>query len=369
MTSSQGGHARLLRQCRVARRLLRIHLAARFIVWFARGVIFQARWRRQLHQHGSSSASGGWAATPGLIVVHERSTRLVAVDPRDGAAVWDAPFGTWPRAVVIAGDRCLGIAQNIPSLVCFDLSSGQRVWSADLPGFTGHLVCAGGVALAGGWRGYTPLMAFDLRDGTPLWLTPGPVTSVAPMVVGAHVLLADPATGDIRLIDPLDGSQVNAWTLPEPLASNDSRTMFAMLGTRWVLVAGASGAQWKIDLDVSGTRLFSTAGAELPGAAAAARVVGSLVWLPATDGLAAIEPDTGETRHRVRIDNRLAGLIETDFGFAAANRTGVLTEIDRDGDICGRLAVDRQISGLYEHETAGALLFGKGTLSAGTLQA
>ncbi|MGW0504089.1 outer membrane protein assembly factor BamB family protein [Micromonospora sp. NPDC003241] len=327
-------------------------------------MIFEARWRRQLHQHGLSSAFGGWAATQDLIVVHERSNRLVAVDPRDGAALWGAPFGTWPRAVVIAGDRCLGIAQNVPSLVCFDLSSGQQVWSADLPGFTGHLVCAGGVVLAGGWRGYTPLMAFDLRDGAPLWRTPGPVTTVAPMVVGAQVLLADPATGDIRLIDPLDGSQVNTWTMPEPLASNDSRTMFAMLGARRGLVAGASGAQWEIDLEMSRARMFSTAGAGLPGAAA--HVVGGLAWLPSTDGLVAIEPDTGETRHRVRIDNRLAGLIKTDFGFVAAHRTGILTGIDRDGDICGRLAADRQIAGLYEHGKADALIFGKGTLSAGT---
>ncbi|MFC3500022.1 hypothetical protein ACFOOK_03420 [Micromonospora krabiensis] len=63
------------------------------------------------------------------------------------------------------------------------------------------------------------------------------------------------------------------------------------------------------------------------------------------------------------------GLIETAFGFVAAHRTGVLIGIDHDGNICGRLVVDRQIAGLYEHETAGALLFGKGTLTAGTLQA
>ncbi|MFC3500021.1 PQQ-binding-like beta-propeller repeat protein [Micromonospora krabiensis] len=208
-------------------------------------MIFEARWRRQLHQHGSSSAFGGWAAAPDLIVVHERSTRLVGVDLRDGATVWDAPFGTWPRAVVIVGDRCLGIAQNIPQLVCFDLSSGQRLWSADLPGFTGHIVSAGGVVLVGGWRGYTPLMAFDLRDGAPLWRSPGRVTTVAPMAVGAQVLLADPATGEIRLIDPRDGSQVNAWSLPEPVVSDDSRTVFATLEARRLLVASALGAQWK----------------------------------------------------------------------------------------------------------------------------
>lgn len=136
---------------------------------------------------------------------------------------------------------------------------------------------------------------------------------------------------------------------------------------RRVLVAGASGARWEIDLEVSGARMFSTAGAGLPRAAA--HVVEGLVWLPAADGLVAIEPNTGEVRHRVRTDNQLVALIKTDFGFVAAHRTGVVTGIDRDGNICGRLAVDQQIAGLYAHETAGALLFSKGTLSAGTFQA
>jgi hypothetical protein len=40
------------------------------------------------------------------------------------------------------------------------LRIGQRVWSADLSGFAGNLVCTGGVVLAG----YSPLMPFDLRD-------------------------------------------------------------------------------------------------------------------------------------------------------------------------------------------------------------
>jgi outer membrane protein assembly factor BamB len=329
-------------------------------------VIFEGRWRRQLHQHGSVSVLGGWAATTDLIVVHERSTRLAGVDPRDGAPVWDNPFGTWPRAVVVAGDRCLGIAQNIPQLVCFDLASGRRVWSADLPGFTGHVVSAGGVVLAGGWRGYTPLMAFDLRDGAPLWHSPGRVTTMAPMAVGDQVLLADLTAGEIRLIDPRDGGQVDAWSLPEPLIGVDSRTVFATLDARRLLVAGVSGAQWEIDLAAPGIRMFSMAGAGMP---TAALVVSGLVWLPAADGLVAIESDTGEVRHRVRIDHRLVGLIETDFGFVAAHRTGFLTGIDRDGDICGRQIVDRQIAGLYRHETAGVLLFGKGTLTAGTLSA
>ncbi|WP_164545048.1 PQQ-binding-like beta-propeller repeat protein [Antribacter gilvus] len=332
--------------------------------WFAPEVIFEARWRRQLHQHGGSSATGGWAAGRDLIVVHERSTRLVGVDPRDGTTVWDVPFGTWPRAVVVSGDWCVGIAQNIAQLVCFDLSSGQRVWSADLPGFTGHLVCAGGVVLAGGWRGYTPLMAFDLRDGAPLWHSPRPVTTVAPVAVGEQVLLADPTTGDLRLIDPRDGNPVNAWPVPEPLVGDDSRTAFATLDAGRLLIAGASGAQWQIDPATSGARRFSTAGAGLPRAAL---VVGGLVWLPAADGLVAVDPDTGGVRHRVRLDNRLVGLVETDFGFVAAHRTGVLTGIDHEGKIRGRLVIDRQTAGLYQHETAGTLLFGKGTLSAGTL--
>jgi outer membrane protein assembly factor BamB len=62
----------------------------------------QTVWERNLHQAGHAA---GLAATAEHIVVHERRTRLVGLNPLDGAQRWDIPCGTWPRATVIVGER------------------------------------------------------------------------------------------------------------------------------------------------------------------------------------------------------------------------------------------------------------------------
>ncbi|GIG63311.1 hypothetical protein Lfu02_76830 [Longispora fulva] len=92
--------------------------------------------------------------TKDWVVVHERVTRLVCLNNLDGTVVWDVPVGTWPRSLVLAGDRCLAIAQNVPYLVCLDIRTGERLWAAELPEpTTGHVTVVGDVVLAGGWRG------------------------------------------------------------------------------------------------------------------------------------------------------------------------------------------------------------------------
>ncbi|EFL08387.1 MULTISPECIES: PQQ-binding-like beta-propeller repeat protein [Actinomycetes] len=111
-------------------------------------------WERPLHQRGVASVL---AVTRDHLIVHERSTRLVSLDPANGSVRWDAPVGTWPRAIVVAGDRCLVIPRNTPRLSCLDLATGRRLWSADVPAFTGHLAVSANVALVGGWRGIRDL--------------------------------------------------------------------------------------------------------------------------------------------------------------------------------------------------------------------
>ncbi|MEU3911162.1 PQQ-binding-like beta-propeller repeat protein [Streptomyces sp. NPDC029721] len=94
------------------------------------------RWERPLHQRGDPRTV---AVDGDCVVVHERLSRLVCLDPEDGSVRWDRPFGRWPRAVVAAGGRCYGIAQDVDALSCRDLRSGEELWSAPLPGYTGHV--------------------------------------------------------------------------------------------------------------------------------------------------------------------------------------------------------------------------------------
>ncbi|MFD1504044.1 PQQ-binding-like beta-propeller repeat protein, partial [Streptosporangium lutulentum] len=140
-------------------------------------MIGKTRWERQLHQRISASAV---AVAEDRVVVHERHTRLVCLDRYDGSVRWDVPIGTWPRAVVVAGDRCLVLAQDTDQLSCLDLTTGAALWRAGLPQYSGHVVATAETVIVGGWRGYTPMAAFNLKNGRPLWRAQQPTATVLP---------------------------------------------------------------------------------------------------------------------------------------------------------------------------------------------
>lgn len=121
-------------------------------------------WERDLHQRGLGS---GVAIAPGHVVVHERRTRLVSLDPDDGSVRWDVAAGAWPRDLVLAGSYCLVLPQIPSDLLCLDVHTGSLVWRAELARYSGNVVVTGDTVLAGGWRGYTPVRAFDLATGAP----------------------------------------------------------------------------------------------------------------------------------------------------------------------------------------------------------
>lgn len=141
-------------------------------------------WERDLHQSGRGTAV---ATAPGHIVVHERRTRLVSLHPDDGSVRWDVPVGTWPRDLLLARSYCLVLPQSPSDLLCLDVHTGALVWRAELAMFTGNVVVTGDTVLAGGWRGYTPVRAFDLATGgsrpVPSRL---PAREVAPALEVSH---------------------------------------------------------------------------------------------------------------------------------------------------------------------------------------
>lgn len=134
-------------------------------------------------RRGSASAL---AVGDDCVVVHERWTRLVCPERGDGSVRWDVPFGLWPRFVVVAEERCLGIAQNIEALTCWDLRTGAVLWNVALPRFTGYITATDNTVLIGGRRGYTDLTVLDSDTGRGVstsdnaWLRasspPGPST-------------------------------------------------------------------------------------------------------------------------------------------------------------------------------------------------
>ncbi|MFD0592643.1 hypothetical protein ACFQZ4_08800 [Catellatospora coxensis] len=103
-------------------------------------MIFETVWRHSVHQRAYLTRS---AVGSGRVVVHERATRLVGLDVRDGGVRWDMPLGRWPYALTVAGGRCLAVPQWQPWLACHEAIAGERLWRVWLPRFTGHLAVAG----------------------------------------------------------------------------------------------------------------------------------------------------------------------------------------------------------------------------------
>lgn len=137
----------------------------------------RVQWKRPLHQR---SESKGLATTREYVVVYERNTRLVSLDPQDATVRWDVPVGRSPAIDLAAGPRgrCLVLPQTTGQLLCLHLATGRRLWAADVPRFAGHQVTHADTVLVGGWRGYTSLRAFDLDTGRLRWQAAAPVRTV-----------------------------------------------------------------------------------------------------------------------------------------------------------------------------------------------
>lgn len=64
------------------------------------------------------------------------------------------------------------------------------MWRAELAGFSCDVAVIGDTVLAGGWRGYPPVCAFDLTTGAPRQALPSPPARQAqPARVAAGRLL------------------------------------------------------------------------------------------------------------------------------------------------------------------------------------
>ncbi|MEU3454951.1 PQQ-binding-like beta-propeller repeat protein [Micromonospora sp. NPDC006766] len=102
-------------------------------------------WSRPLHLRSDPQAM---AVAPGSLVVAERHSRLVRLDPRSGAQLWEQRVEDCWGTTVIAGEHCLYLSQA-GVLHCFDLDNGQRLWSTPGLGLRRYLSVCGAVVLLG----------------------------------------------------------------------------------------------------------------------------------------------------------------------------------------------------------------------------
>ncbi|MEW9530930.1 PQQ-binding-like beta-propeller repeat protein [Microbispora sp. NPDC049125] len=314
-------------------------------------------WERQLHQRTSTSAM---AVAEDCIVVHERQTRLVCLNRHDGSTRWDIPTGTRPRAVVIAGDRCLCLAQNSDQLSCVNLTTGSPVWQAGLPRYSGHVVATADTVIVGGWRGYTPMAGFDLYDGRLLWLTQHRTNTVLPLPWGGGVLLGNGTKA--WLIDPRDGGELGWWRLPQPMADTDDRPAFTLIDHDRCLAL--CGQRSLVGIQLTSTlvdRLFQH-DADLT--ASAAEFAGGVLFSQERGaGYVAVDPEYGSALWKVDVGQPLAeGVGRDDKGFVMVSRDGVLLRLSSDGHVLDRSSSASRVIALRGLGAGEMVLITKGTL-------
>lgn len=320
-------------------------------------MIRETLWERELHQRGSASS---FLATDDRIVVHERHTRLVCLGREDGALCWDTPTGTWPRDLVIADGRCLVLPQWPNQLLCLDLRTGALLWSVELPRFSGHVVVAADTVLVGGWRGYTPLAAFDLRDGRPLWRSPLRAHTSLPLSWGDGVLLGHGS--EAWLIDPRDGSETARWQLPEPLTDSELRPVFTAIGPDHCLARCGSRSLVRLRLPSGAVDEFIRHDVDL--SAEAAELVGGLVWSrQPRAGYLAADPNSGSI-WRVDVGQPLvSGVIQAGEEFVVASE-GAFFRLRSDGQTMERSPHAHRISALRDLGGGEMIVTTRGTLKA-----
>jgi hypothetical protein len=193
-------------------------------------------WSRPLHLRSSPTAV---AVTSDALIVAERHSRLVRLDPSSGALLWEQRVEDCWGTTVVAGQRCLYLSQT-GVLHCFDLYSGRRMWSTPDLGFRHYVSLSGAFILLGGWRGYHPLMRVDLADGMPdpydspyaagdslAWPLPLRLMP-APDSAADAVLLASASRPELRLLDTRTGADLGAWPLPAPVHFPDSGNAYRL---------------------------------------------------------------------------------------------------------------------------------------------
>ncbi|MFJ8911451.1 PQQ-binding-like beta-propeller repeat protein [Amycolatopsis sp. NPDC102389] len=323
--------------------------------------MFDVRWERPLHQAGSPSAM---AATSRHLVVHERGTRLVSLEPADGSVRWDVPVGTWPRAVVIDGPYCLVLPQNSGRLLCLDIETGDDVWQVEPGSFAGHVVVNEGLVLVGGWRGYTPLSAVDIRTGALCWRAEEYGGTVLPAATEAGFLLGEPGGDSVRLIDRGDGRELATWSLPEPLVGPDIGAAFRADDDGGFLAR--CGDRLVVRIALSETKAETVARAERDLTASAVGLCGGLLWLAERrGGYTVVDASDGAERWSIQHDRRFVPSVgSVDGGFVIADEGGLLFRIDMAGAVSERVRITQRIGDLREQVPSRLLLLAKGSLLA-----
>ncbi|SCL44702.1 PQQ-like domain-containing protein [Micromonospora citrea] len=328
-------------------------------------------WSRPLHLRSGPQAM---AVASGALVVAERHSRLVRLDPRTGTQLWEQRVEDCWGTAVVAGERCLYLSQA-GVLHCFDLGDGLRLWSTPGTGLRHYVSVCGTDVLLGGWRGYRPLTRVALADGRPLPFDGAAVAGAGPLAwpqpvrrtpegdSADAVLIAGSGLPKL-LVMAASGAVLEQWPLPEPVVvsdaggsygtSNDGRVTF-LSGRRTVMTFHPSrGVQvlWRHRRDLRpqkpilhGDTLWLVDGAGIAvidlrygavtdvrhlrhGGVCASALVSGVVLFAFTDGSLVTIDRVGSVVARTRLPARVDRLVPAEDGLTHAIGEGHLVTLD-----------------------------------------
>ncbi|PZG20469.1 hypothetical protein C1I95_09475 [Micromonospora craterilacus] len=325
-------------------------------------------WSRPLHL---SSGLHAVAVAAGSLVVAERHSRLVRLDPRSGVQLWEQRVEDCWGTATIAGECCLYLSRA-GVLHCFDLDSGRRLWSTPGMSLRHYISVCGAAVLLGGWRGYHPLTRVALADGRCLPFDGAAVVGAGPLAwpqpvhwrpegdsAADAVLIAGTSLPKL-LVMGTSGAILRQWTLPEPVVipdagdgygvSDDGRVAF-LCGRRTVMTFHSlDGVQvlWHHERDLRPQTPI---------------LHGDTLWLVEDAGIAVIDLSHGAVttvRHLPHGIALASALVSSGVLFAFAD--GSLATIDRAGDVVARIRLSARIDRLVPGDNGLTHAIGKGHL-------
>lgn len=299
-------------------------------------------WSRRLHLRSSAMA-----VSPGSVVVAERRSRLVHLDPLTGEPRWDQQVEDCWGTAVIAHDRCLYLSRS-GTLHCLDLTTGERLWSTPGLRYYGHLTVTGNTIFTGGWRGYRPLTRISLTTGellpagktqpTAEFLPTGEAGPTGPyawplpvrLANGENtVLLADAEHSALTAMSE-SGTVVAEWPLPEPVRFPDAQAAFRPSADGWFTFLSGPRTIMAVH-PAHGMRILGEHSRDLREIPP--MLDGQTWWLVDDAGIAVVDLDRGlvaELRTRPRGAVMAATLAVGRAWFAFTD--GSLLAVDRSGD-------------------------------------
>lgn len=324
-------------------------------------------WSRTLHIN-----SYAMAVSSGSVVVAERHSRLVRLDPSSGEKLWDQHVEDCWGTTVIADGFCLYLSQA-GVLHCFDLETGRPLWAKPDLRLRYHVSVSGAVIFLGGWRGYHALTRLSLPDGQPLPFDGAALSETGPLAVPLPLRLGPNADSEIHavliagtgraalLLMAASGVVLDQWTLPEPMVPPDSGGGYQVSDNGDVTFLSGRRTVMTFHPDRGVQVLWQHERDLIPWGP---MLDDRTLWLVDDSGIAVIALDTGvvgTVDHRKKHGYVCAGtLVSGNALFAFAD--GSLVRLDRAGNGGALMRVSGRIDRLSTGEDGLVHALGKGHL-------